>query len=331
MNNLRKQLFFLFISLAFIRCNEVVLIVDEIPSNTPPNDAIFVSGSFNNWKEADYNYLVKELEDGRHGVVLPALQGKIQYKFSRGSWLTVETDSCGNNTPNRELEITEWKEVSVSIDNWMDRSAMVCNYISVFVQSDSSGIGKGEDLYLVGNHNNWKLFDPLYKMKQIASGLFVGRLPKGIDILEFKVTRGDWSTVEVNEEGSISKPHSIIGSADSVLIEVPFWNDYITNMHPNLTIILRSVPPFPEEDRLFFSSNINNWDPAADGYAFEKMEGSDEWSLTFPRKGDRLYFKITRGNWATVETSLDGSDIDNREWDFGMADTAYARIASWKD
>ena len=127
-------------ALFFLSCNKVILIVDEIPPNTPPNEPIFLSGSFNNWKEADYNYVVKQLQDGRYGVVLPALQGRIEYKFSRGSWLTVETDSCGNSIPNRELEVKEANEIVVSIKNWKDRSATICNYVSVYVQSDSSKI-----------------------------------------------------------------------------------------------------------------------------------------------------------------------------------------------
>ena len=317
-------------ALFFLSCNKVILIVDEIPPNTPPNEPIFLSGSFNNWKEADYNYVVKQLQDGRYGVVLPALQGRIEYKFSRGSWLTVETDSCGNSIPNRELEVKEANEIVVSIKNWKDRSATICNYVSVFVQSDSSKIKPDEDLYLVGNHNNWKLFDPMYKMTKISSGLYKGRLPKGLDLLEFKVTRGDWTKVEVDFGGSISAPHTLDNKADSMFIKVPFWNDYIMDSHPRLTVVVHRLPPFPEGEGLYLASNINNWDPSAEGYAFEKLEDSNHWALTIPRKGDRMFFKITRGNWSTVEGTSSGSEIENREWVFGKKDTVFVRVEGWR-
>ncbi len=327
-----KTLFLLLSALLFTACNQVVLIVDKMPGNTPPNDPIFVSGSFNNWKEGDNNFIVREMEDGRYGVVLPALQGKIEYKFSRGNWLTVETDSCGNDIPNRELEIKAWNEVSVSIDNWKDRSATLCNYVTVYVQSDSTKMYRDDDLYLVGNHNNWKLFDATYKMTRISSNLYRGRLPKGlVEVLEFKITRGDWTKVEVDVSGSISSPHTIKSSIDSVFVEVPMWNDFVVESHPNLTVIVNRYPSFPQNERLYLASNLNNWDPSASDYAFEKMKNSDAWVLSLPRKGDRMYFKITRGSWSTVETALNGTDIDNREWDFGLNDTAYVRVEAWKD
>lgn len=100
--------------------SQVTFVIESLPKATPPNDSIFISGSFNGWKTDDPAYLLRKRLDGKYAVTLSADTGTIEYKFTRGDWLKTETNENNAYRPNRRYTFGDGETVYVSIQNWQD-------------------------------------------------------------------------------------------------------------------------------------------------------------------------------------------------------------------
>jgi metallo-beta-lactamase class B len=97
---------FLSILLIFIQLGlfaQLTLRVTAVPSNTPMGDTIFVAGNFNNWNPKDLAYILKRQNDGSYSLTFTPSVSALQYKFTRGSWATVEGNATGGFIANRTL------------------------------------------------------------------------------------------------------------------------------------------------------------------------------------------------------------------------------------
>jgi len=75
------------------------------------------------------------------------------------------------------------------------------------------------------------------------------------------------------------------------------------------------VPPESVQNNssVFLAGSFNCWNPNDSLYKMHKTE-NDIYSLTIPVfNGKKYEYKYTLGDWNTVETSLDGSEIKNRK------------------
>jgi AraC-like DNA-binding protein len=99
---------------------QVTFVIEQFPNATPPEDTIFISGTFNNWTTNDTRFMAKKRLDGKLAVTLPPMKGNIQYKFHRGSWAKVETNEKNEYIPNRQFTFGSGTEVFVTIRNWQD-------------------------------------------------------------------------------------------------------------------------------------------------------------------------------------------------------------------
>lgn len=99
---------------------QVTLIIDDLPNTTPEKDTIFICGTFNNWNVKDQNFMLHKQLDGRFAITLPDSINNFEYKFTRGSWLKVETNAINEHLPNRLYNNYPTKKVIVKIANWQD-------------------------------------------------------------------------------------------------------------------------------------------------------------------------------------------------------------------
>jgi predicted alpha/beta superfamily hydrolase len=82
--------------------------------------------------------------------------------------------------------------------------------------------------------------------------------------------------------------------------------------------------------RLFLAGNFNNWN-AADK-AWEMQPGpSGAYMLTKDLPKGVYNFKLTRGNWQTVECGAAGKPIDNRYLSVSQDTSVILNIAGWQD
>ncbi len=96
-----KKIYFLFLLISSMAFAQISFSV-TLPSNTPANDLIYLTGSFNNWNPADPAYVLQlNNQNGFYEVTIPQGVGTVECKFTRGSWTTVEGNATGGYLPNR--------------------------------------------------------------------------------------------------------------------------------------------------------------------------------------------------------------------------------------
>jgi glycosidase/predicted alpha/beta superfamily hydrolase len=76
------------------------------PATTPVAARVFVAGSFNQWDPAVPEYRLTAQTDRQYAITLPAsVRGRIEFKFTLGSWETGELDSTGHDASNRSFDV----------------------------------------------------------------------------------------------------------------------------------------------------------------------------------------------------------------------------------
>lgn len=220
-----------------------------------------------------------------------------------------------------------------------------CYDMTVQVTGLPGNTPPAESIYISGNFNNWDPGDPNYILHKNSDSVYEVKLPKGFGDIEYKFTRGDWSTVEKDLCGfEVSNRVAYYGK-DLVLRDtIRSWNDLPKPGCPSITIIIDSLPeyrapstspppppPPPGDGTLFFASNINNWDPGSRYWMF--TTGPDgKYYIEIPRVGDdEIEYKITRGSWQSVECAANGDDLDNRVLRGRAGEEVRIIIERWKD
>jgi alpha-amylase len=95
------------------------------PSSTPAGATVYIAGTFNRWNPADSAYRLARQGSGQYTIVLPqSVRGPVEFKFTLGSWDTVEADSAGADVPNRSFTIpaTGAATYTGTVPRWRDGS-----------------------------------------------------------------------------------------------------------------------------------------------------------------------------------------------------------------
>lgn len=113
-------LLFIFIfSITFY--GQVTLRITSTPGNTPTGATIYLAGSVNGWNPADNNSIMQPDGFGAYQLVIPEGAGIVEYKFTRGSWPTVEGNASGGFLPNRTFTFTGSPQtLNLTIQSWED-------------------------------------------------------------------------------------------------------------------------------------------------------------------------------------------------------------------
>lgn len=101
---------------------QLTINVYPIPNNTPDNDNIYIAGNFNSWNPGNSNYILsKDSTTAIHKIVLNIPVGNIQFKFTRGSWASVEGNAQGGAIGNRTFSYNGSPTVlNLTILSWED-------------------------------------------------------------------------------------------------------------------------------------------------------------------------------------------------------------------
>lgn len=99
---------------------QVTINVTSVSSNTPINDDIYIAGNFNNWNPNNSSYKLTK-SGNSYSIILPSGTGEAAYKFTRGSWTTVEGDASGNVIQNKTFTYSSNAIINVSILGWEDK------------------------------------------------------------------------------------------------------------------------------------------------------------------------------------------------------------------
>ncbi|WP_151086140.1 alpha/beta hydrolase-fold protein [Hymenobacter baengnokdamensis] len=99
----------------------------SIPANTPAGATIYLTGSCNGWTTDDPAFaLAFDPADGSYALTIPPGRGLLEYKFTRGSWATIETDADNRAMPNRRCQFgPRPRVVSLQVLNWEDQGGII--------------------------------------------------------------------------------------------------------------------------------------------------------------------------------------------------------------
>lgn len=97
----------------------------SVPPDTPPDDALFLAGNFNDWIPDDERFRFEPTADGRYRLqFIPEtpLKAGLACKVTRGKWSTAECAPTGRPMSNRRMDATSENTVhELKVNAWMDR------------------------------------------------------------------------------------------------------------------------------------------------------------------------------------------------------------------
>ncbi len=100
---------------------QLTIKVTAIPASTPAGEPIHIAGNFQGWDPADPNSVLADLGNGQFQITINPPIGLVKYKFTRGSWATVEGTANGGFLPDREYNYTGGVVTeNVTIAGWED-------------------------------------------------------------------------------------------------------------------------------------------------------------------------------------------------------------------
>ena len=77
----------------------------SVPAATPAGAAIYVAGTFNSWNPAAAGYRLTA-QGTQYAITLPdSVRGPVAFKFTLGSWETVEVTASGGDVSNRSFMV----------------------------------------------------------------------------------------------------------------------------------------------------------------------------------------------------------------------------------
>ncbi len=134
---------------------EMVTFKVHVPDTTPADASIYISGSIGALGPWDPG----KVELGKIGerlyaitLVLPA-GTELRYKFTRGTWETVEKGSSYEEIPDREMTVTGDETVPIWIDTWRDLSPFreshtIVGDLKVHHDFRATKLGNTRDIYV---------------------------------------------------------------------------------------------------------------------------------------------------------------------------------------
>ncbi|MEZ4884091.1 MAG: alpha/beta hydrolase-fold protein [Chitinophagales bacterium] len=118
------QLFAIFLCLLFSSLSafaQLTFHITKTPSNTPANAIIHLAGGFNGWNGGDTNMQFTKNQDGTYSLTKNLTIGLLEFKFTRGSWETVEGNENGEFRPNRQFNYNGSPQtIEIEILGWED-------------------------------------------------------------------------------------------------------------------------------------------------------------------------------------------------------------------
>lgn len=330
---MRQVLFLLLTTITFISCDQVVIVIDNVPDNTPAKSTLYVAGNFNYWDPGDSYFPLEKLPDGTYYIKMPKGTGEIEFNFTRGDWTTGEGDLCGNRKDIRRFTYGTQDTLHVNIESWQDLDPVNCPQVTFMINQFPEITPINENIYLTGSFNAWDPDNSDYAFVRKDSGYYItlefdDRTPE----IEYKVTRGDWSKTEANKYGiEVQKRNFVLGRADSISIEIHGWTDLISEEPELITFIVTSLPDnTPEYEPIYLVGNLNGWYPRDINYTLSVNKQGQPY-ISIPKPPGDIEYKFTRGSWYKVEGDVNGERLPDRIYKEASADTVYVEIASWED
>lgn len=205
--------------------------VTEVPPLLLNNKPIYLASSLNNWNPGDPNYALKLQDNGHYIIELASTPDTFEYKFTQGSWNTVEGHADGLPLSNRIYDSTkDSTHVVTSIRGWESKRAF-----TFIVRELPENSPHDMSLFVSGNFNDWNPADPHAQLFKSVDGTWRATIYTELEKVEYKFTRGNWQSVEGKESGK-ARPNRVVlqahdGKEQIVDIRIAGWEDMMGIFH----------------------------------------------------------------------------------------------------
>lgn len=319
---------------AMASCNQVTLVIENLPDNTPPDSQIHIAGNFNYWDPADPNFVLSKHEKGYYYFSLPPGIGEYEFLTTRGDWTTVEGDLCGNGIEKHLIKLINRDTVRIEIDSWMDLGPTNCPKVTFVVDEVPENTPVEDNIYISGNFNSWNPGSDKFKMIKSNDSKFYYTFESDsiLERIEFKFTRGDWNRVEVDENGVEFPFHQYAyGYVDTINIRIPNWADFAIEKVGNVTFIITDMPKeTPLNDPIYIAGSFNSWYPRDNNFELTRQPNGN-YAISLNQKKGSMEYMFCRGSWETVEIDPENKSPHSRMFKYESADTVYISISGWQD
>lgn len=122
---MKSALFIICISISEMLLSQVTFVINKLPDNHEYNKDIFISGDFEGWSGGKEQFKLQQ-DSAKYFITIPKFDSSIKYKFTLGSWATVECDATANSIDNRVYNFGKTQDsVYIKITNWSDDRSIV--------------------------------------------------------------------------------------------------------------------------------------------------------------------------------------------------------------
>lgn len=116
---MKSIIYIFFLFLTHLLQAQLTVVLESIPATTPANAEIFIAGNFNQWNPGNTAYKFAKNSENKYTLTFTPDAGKLEFKFTRGSWNTVEGNANGNYIPNRSYQYNgQASTLNLSIAGW---------------------------------------------------------------------------------------------------------------------------------------------------------------------------------------------------------------------
>jgi len=314
------------------KSNNVVILIDDLPANANYRNGLYLACNLNSWSPGNRKYKFNQNAEGNWYYELPRRDMILEFKVTRGDWSSVETDRGGNDIMNRSIDLATEDTAYVRIRSWKDIYVTHDNDITIILEKIPVSTPENAKIYISGEFSGWDAGKLRYRFRQNDKGQYYINMPREKRILEFKITRGSWSSADVGHLGIGNPMYKYnYDDYDTIYITVENWSDKPIMKLDSVTIMIDSFPDYTStNDILYLASNFNDWNPGDDNFIFKKLTNG-KYAITIPVKEQFLEYKITRGDWRSVEVDKEFQDINDRQLVIGFTDTININVRNWLD
>lgn len=104
---------------AHLSTAQVTFLVNDYPETTPKDAEMYISGDFEGWTGGSEDYKLTKTDTGPYSITFEQRSGTILFKFTLGSWDSVEKGPNGEEISNRSYTFGgNGDTVTIKVDNW---------------------------------------------------------------------------------------------------------------------------------------------------------------------------------------------------------------------
>ena len=94
--------------------------------------------------------------------------------------------------------------------------------------------------------------------------------------------------------------------------------------------VITKLPAYhATKEKTYLAGSFNNWNPGDENFLLKAVEGKPDITIELPR--GTVEYKITKGNWETVECGNQGFPTENRKLFVDRDTTINIEIEHWVD